>query len=228
MTERELLRLHIEAVWDLTLPAINETLHELVLTQRLPPWSLYVGEFAQEQVAIWHSAVAPAQRLPLLEQARQARVDDNKAFAMHQEVVFHYPIIGPAQQAQAQQQARVLSVDDTDLINTFEVGSAPIFLKLRNAPCIGVIVDGYLLSVAHISRQTASACELGIDTLPEARGRGYATAATILWTTLVQQKGLVPIYSAHAENTASLHLAKTTGYMPQIHGVYGPMPEGSE
>jgi RimJ/RimL family protein N-acetyltransferase len=56
------------------------------------------------------------------------------------------------------------------------------------------------------------ACELGIDTLPEARRRGYALAATIVWTRAVMQEGLVPLYSALAENTASLRLAAVAGY----------------
>jgi hypothetical protein len=66
---------------------------------------------------------------------------------------------------------------------------------------------------------------LGINTLPEARRRGYARAATILWTALVQQQGLVPIYSAFAWNSASLHLARAVGYTTRIQGVYGPVPE---
>ena len=56
------------------------------------------------------------------------------------------------------------------------------------------------------------ACELGIDTLPEARHQGYALAATILWTQAVLQERLVPIYSADAFNTASLRLADAAGY----------------
>ena len=228
MTDRELLRFHIEAVWNLTLSPLDEMAHELVLTESLPPWNLYLGSFTQTQVAVWHAAVGPEQRVPLLEHAHQADVVWERALEMRREVVFHYPLISPEQQTRAQQLARVLAVDDTDLINTFEAESAPIFLKPRNAPCIGVIVDGRLLTVAHSSRQTPTACELGIDTLPEARRQGYAAAATILWTATVQQKGLIPIYSAHAENTASLRLAKATGYLHRIDGVYGPIAEFAE
>jgi RimJ/RimL family protein N-acetyltransferase len=75
-----------------------------------------------------------------------------------------------------------------------------------------VVIAGRLLSLAHSSRRTKEACELGIDTLLEARRKGYALAATILWTHAVMQEGLVPIYSAHAENTASLRLAAAAGY----------------
>ncbi len=215
VTERELLRLHIEAGWNLTLPALEEATQDFVFTQSLPPWSLYLGTFAEVQVALWHPEVTPEQRLQLRTQARKAGVVWDQAVQMRRELVFHSPLISPEQQAQAQQQARVLGEDDADRINAFEAVSASYFLNPHMAPCIGVIVDGRLVSIAHSSRQTASACELGINTLPEARRRGYATAATILWTALLQQKGLVPIYSAFAWNTASLHLAKSIGYMPR-------------
>ncbi len=228
MTERELLRLHLEAVWDLTLPALDDPLHEFVVTQSLPPWSLYLGTFAQEQVALWHPEAGPEQRLWYLEDARTAGVVWDQAVRMRREVVFHAPLISPQQQAQAQQRARVLTANDVDLLNAMWPEEAPIVLKSQKAPYIGVIVDGRLVSLANSSRQTSSACELSIDTIPEVRRRGYAAAATTLWTAIVQQKGLVPIYSAFAWNTASLRLAESIGYMPSIDGVYGPVPETAE
>ncbi|MGO8950526.1 MAG: GNAT family N-acetyltransferase [Ktedonobacterales bacterium] len=228
MTERELLRLHLEAVWNLTLPALDEAMSELVLTQSLPSWWLYLGTFAQKHVAIWHPEVVPEQRLLYLENARKADVVWDQALGMRREVVFHSPLLRQEHQTQAQQRARVLRAEDTDRINAFEAGSASYFLNPHMAPCIGVVVDGRLVSIAHSSRQTPSACELGINTLPEARRQGYAAAATILWTAIVQQKGLVPIYSAFAWNTASLQLAKSIRYMPRIDGVYGPVTEAAE
>jgi predicted GNAT family acetyltransferase len=228
MTERELLRLHLEAVWNLTLPALGEAMRELILTQSLPPWSLYLGTFAQEQVAIWHPEVVPEQRSQYLENARKADVVWGQALGMRHEVVFHSPLVHQEQQEQAQQRAQVLTAEDTDRINAFEAGSATYYLNPHMAPCIGVVVDDRLVSIAHSARQTPSACELGIYSLPEARRRGYAAMAAVLWTTIVQQKGLVPIYSAFAWNTASLHLAKSIGYMPRIDGVYGPVPETTE
>ena len=228
MTERELLRLHLEAVWDLTLPAFAEPLLEFVLTRSLPPWSLYLGTLAQEQVTLWQPEVGPEQRLRYLEDARKADVVWNSTVRMRREVVFEPPIISQERQAQAQQRARILTVDDANLLNAMWPEDAPIVLNPEKAPYIGVIVDDRLVSLACSARQTPAACELGIDTIPEARRRGYAAAATILWTALVQQKGLVPIYSAFAWNTASLHLAESIGYMPRIDGVYGPVPETAE
>ncbi len=225
MTERELLRLHVEAVWGLALPALDEPAREFVLAGGFPPWSLYLGTFAREQVAIWRPDVVAEQRVLYREHARQADVVWEKALGMRREVVFHAPNILQDQQARARQVARLLSAEDADLINIFEQESAPYFLDPHRAPCIGVVADGRLVSIAHSARQTLAACELGIETLPEARRRGYAAAATILWTAMVQQTGLFPIYSAFAWNTASLHLAEAAGYVPRIDGVYGPVPE---
>src|SRR5579859_1018061 len=117
MAERQLLRLHIEAVWHLTLPPFEESLHELVLAQSSPPCSLYLAAFAQEQVAVWRADVVPERRDLLLAQAHRAGAVWEQSLGMRREVVFDAPLISPQQQAQAQQLARVLGADDTDLID---------------------------------------------------------------------------------------------------------------
>jgi hypothetical protein len=147
---------------------------------------------------------------------------------MRREVAFHAPMISREQQAQARQSARVLTSADSAIIDAFEPGSAQYFLQPSCAPCIGVVITGRLVSIAHTSARTPHACELGINTLEGERRNGHAKAATTLWTALIEQQGLVPVYSAFAWNTASLRLAETVGYMPAIHGAYGPMPESSE
>ena len=78
-------------------------------------------------------------------------------------------------------------------------------------------IPGRVVSLAHSSRRTHEACELGVDTLPEARRRGYALAVTTLWARMVLQEGLVPLYSALAGNRASLALAAAAGYRVFAH-----------
>jgi hypothetical protein len=229
VTERTLLRLHIEAVWELTLPPLEETLSEIVLSHSfpiLPPWSIYLGTFGGEQVVVWHPRVASEERVELLERAHQASVVwEDRSLGMRRETVFHAPLVSLEQQTWARQLARVLSTADTGLIDAFESGSAQYFLKPSSSPCIGVVIADRLVSIAHSSRQTSRACELGINTLDGERLHGYAKAATTLWTALVEQQDLVPVYSAFAWNTASLRLADAAGYTPAIHGVYGPVLE---
>jgi RimJ/RimL family protein N-acetyltransferase len=97
-------------------------------------------------------------------------------------------------------------------LETFQTGSVEYFLQAECRPLIGVIVEDRLLSLAHSSRRTSEACELGIDTLPDARRKGYALAATVLWAATVSLEGLVPLYSTSFDNEASLGLAAAAGY----------------
>ena len=114
--------------------------------------------------------------------------------------------------AAAQHIARLLTPDDQAVVELFDPGDSEYYFHPARRPLIGVFVAGRLLSLAHSSRRTAQACELGIETLPAARRKGYALAATLLWAAEVTQEALVPFYSASAENTASLGVASAAGY----------------
>ncbi len=227
MTDRELLRLHIEAVWGISIPPLDGGSVELKDTTPLPPWSLYQADLAdRQQVTIWRPGVTADERDYLLERARNADVVFDAAIGMRGEVVLRFA--GGTPRIAAQDNARLLTVDDAALLEAFEAGSVSYYLNPSCAPCIGVIADGQLVSVAHSSRRTVAACELGINTIPEARRQGYATAATRAWTRAIQQEGLTPIYSAFAHNTASLRLAATAGYIQVSASVYGPVGETHE
>ena len=225
MTDRELLRLNIEAVWEISAPPFDSAIVELPATAPLPSWSLYRASLAHEQVTItiWRPDVLPDERADLLERAQFAGVVYDLANSMRREVVLHCSGARPVPDTRPQHIARPLTQHDVALLEAFEAGSASYFLDPEHAPCIGIVVTGKLVSVAHSSRRTAAACELGINTLPDARRHGYATAATCAWTAAIQREGLEPIYSAFAHNTASLRLAATTGYRPMSECVYGPV-----
>ena len=230
MNDRDLLRLHLEAVWNITLPELRRAASDINITAGAVPWSVYLASSSRSRLAIWRPDIAPGERPQLLEVAQAAGPVWDETLKMRREVVFHYPYSRTLSRwlRQAAQLARGLIADDARLVDAYESDSASSFLDREHAPCIGVVVDGRLMSIAHSSRRTAAACELGINTVAEARRRGYAAAATVLWTAAVQDLGLVPIYSAFAWNTPSLHLATSVGYRPRIDGVYGPMAEAAQ
>ncbi|HEU4782811.1 MAG TPA: GNAT family N-acetyltransferase [Ktedonobacterales bacterium] len=226
MTDRELLRLHIEAVWGIGIPPLDGVSVELTDTTPLPPWSLYQATLAQgEHVTIWRPGVTPDERVNLLQRARNASLVFDAAIGMRREVVLRFP---DTLSAPTEHSARLLTADDAAQLAAFEVGSAAYYLNPACAPCIGVIVDGKLVTVAHSSRRTAAACELGVNTVTEARRQGHAAAAMRAWTHAIQQEGLTPIYSAFAHNTASLRLAAAVGYVRVSASVYGPASETDE
>ncbi|HLI89149.1 MAG TPA: GNAT family N-acetyltransferase [Ktedonobacteraceae bacterium] len=218
-TDRALLRLHVEAVWGVRLPPIEEHATDVTLlpeSQR-PSWQLCAAVLSSGSVSIWRPEVAVTQR-----EAQRARA--NAALALppaattepdiSREVALHRAAPAKLDTATARTIARPITAQDQPLVEAFESGSTPYYFHPDRGPLIGVVSAGHLLSLAHSSRRTSEACELGIDTLPEARRKGYALAATVLWAEAVAQEGPVPIYSAAIENEASLKLAAAAGYRP--------------
>lgn len=213
--DRTMLRLHVEAVWGVQLPPIEENELTLLPVGARPGWRLCAADIAEGRIYIWQPGVEPAEREELLTRLREVlspAANDPLPRGVSREVAFRLeavPVIAPDA---ARRIARLLTPDEYALIEVFEPGSATYYLKPERRPLIGVVDNGRLLSLAHSSRRTAVACELGIDTLVQARRRGYALAATVVWSQTILQEGLVPIYSALAENTASLNLAVAAGY----------------
>lgn len=211
-TDRTLLRLHVEAVWGVQLSSITSNDLDLLPESARPAWKLCVAEIATGRVHIWRPDVNAAEREELHLQIDEALAFPPIATAIpdvSREVALSQVASPRLDIETARSIARPLTPDDHELIERFWSGD---LLEDNTHPLFGVVVAGRLLSLAHSSRRTPEACELGIETLPEARRKGYALAATILWAHAVAQEGLVPIYSASAENTASLRLAEAAGY----------------
>lgn len=213
-TDRTLLRLHVEAVWGVQLSPFTSNELELLPEGSRPAWKLCVAAIATGRIYIWRPDVPAAEREEL-----HLRVDEALAFppivtampGVSREIALSQIATPRLDIKTGRGIARPLTPDDHELIEHFWPGDS---LEDNTHPLIGVVVAGRLLCLAHSSRRTPEACELGIETLPEARRRGYALAATILWAHTVAQEGLMPIYSALAENTASLQLADAAGYRP--------------
>ncbi|HEY1348875.1 MAG TPA: GNAT family N-acetyltransferase [Ktedonobacteraceae bacterium] len=222
LDDRTLLRLHVEAVWGVQLPPVAGLDLTLLPESARPDWRLYAAGIAGSTIAIWRPDVPTAERAELL--ARLCEIgslppDDVLPPGIDHEVALRLAVEPTMALAVAWRIARVLTPADRALLEQFEPDSAAYYLQEERRPLIGVVVAGQLVSVAHSSRRTAQACELGIHTLAQARRRGYALAATIVWSTALRQEGLVPIYSALAENTASLKLARAAGYREFAHAL---------
>jgi hypothetical protein len=213
--DRAFLRLHIEAVWGVQLPQLDHNDVSLLPGSLLPSWRLCAAEVAEGRVCIWRPDVDAAQRKELLARLDEALLlpsSDTPPPGISREVAFRLAAEPAIDFADAWRVARLLVPDDHALIEAFEPDSAAYFLQPECHPAIGVIVDGRLCSIAHSSRRTREACELGINTLSDARRKGYALAATVAWSAALLQEGLTPIYSALATNAPSLKLAGAAGY----------------
>jgi RimJ/RimL family protein N-acetyltransferase len=216
-TDLELLRLHIEAVWDLRLPRLVSSDTELLPESQLPPWALYLADVGGRRIRVWRPDVTHAARATVLERAERAlahadtEAGDN---GVTREVVLRQTAPPAIDIAMAGRVAGRLDQDDHALLETFDPEDPTYYADPRRAPLIGAVVNGRLVSVAHSSRRIEGACELGVETRPEGRRQGYGLAVTVLWAAAVAAEGAIPIYSARAENTASLALAAAAGYRP--------------
>ena len=217
--DRTLCRLHIEAVWDIQLPPIIQNTVEIHSNSNQPPWLLYLAQVANERIFIWRANVDSPTRQALLQQVENALTHSRQADEMGIEREIALKFIGQSRMTLAQAQQLAYPITEQNVVEAFQPGTAQYFFERSRQPLFGTIRDGHLLSIAHSSRRTLEACELGIETLPEARRQGYALAATTLWTHTVLRENLVPIYSALAENAASLALAAAAGYRIFARGI---------
>jgi len=210
LDDRAFLRLHVEAAWGVRVPPLaSEDRVTLLPQSRRPPWSLYVA-------LVGGDARQPARPREALAHNLATTGDAS----MCREVVLRLADAAPTPVVESFE-ARRIAHHELALMETFDVGAANYYLLAPDrAPIYAVVVGGRVLAVAHSSRRSAAACELGVETRPEARRHGYARAVTRLWSAAVLAEGLTPIYSARASNAASLALAQATGYRIAARAAY--------
>jgi RimJ/RimL family protein N-acetyltransferase len=75
-------------------------------------------------------------------------------------------------------------------------------------PFLALLDAERVVSVCRSVRITHEAHEAGVETLPDFRGRGYATDVVAGWARLVRSLGAVPLYSTSWENAASQAVAR--------------------
>ncbi len=209
-----LLRLHVEAVWYVQLT------NDFALTSDgvQLPWRLLAADLAGERVFISQPDILPSERAELHQRLDEALALPDVALpGVNREVALIQTATPHITPEAARRIARPLKPSEHALLHLFYPDAPADDFQPEQEPFVGIIDDGRLLCLAHSSRRTAAACELGIETHKEARRQGFALAATLVWAELVRREGLVPLYSALAANTASLRLAAAAGYRPFAH-----------
>ena len=112
---------------------------------------------------------------------------------------------------------RQLTIDDLNLLE-----SAPAELQgagfggTRNLLSDGVVacavVSGKIVAIAHTSARTDHYADIGVFTLEEWRGKGFATAAAAIVAKRVQEAGQTPVWSTGEDNFASFRVAQKLGF----------------
>ena len=74
------------------------------------------------------------------------------------------------------------------------------------------VASGSIVSIAHTSARSNHHAEIGVFTLEEWRGRGFATAAAAIVAQRVQEAGQTPMWSTGEDNAPSLRVAQKLGF----------------
>ncbi len=83
---------------------------------------------------------------------------------------------------------------------------------LTNGIAAGAVVDGNIVAIAHTYAETDLHADIGVSTLEQWRGKGFATAAASLVAREIQAKGKVPAWSCGEDNATSLRVAQKLGF----------------
>ena len=82
------------------------------------------------------------------------------------------------------------------------------------------IVSGRIASIAHTSARTDGHADIGVFTMEEWRGRGFAAAAASIVARRIQEAGQTPTWSAGEDNRASLRVAQKLGFTEVARRTY--------
>lgn len=90
---------------------------------------------------------------------------------------------------------------------------------------VGYLENGEVVSVAvtHTApdeTEPGGTVEIGVETIPAARGRGYALDCLRAVTGILLSRGLVPEYRSVRSNRASARVAQKAGYLPAGEACY--------
>ncbi len=174
--------------------------------------------FGEDADAIWQ-LLQHVQGWTCIESSQAVAPALGKLIEQHLQVPVHYlqdihhTLTEPAPDL-PHPQVRLLSIDDLPLIEA----THPIFHSdqtawmLREGAVAGAIVDGQLVAWAQTYAISAKHCDVGVFTQEAHRRRGFSSACTALVAKVMQERGLIPVWSTGETNAASRAVARKIGF----------------
>lgn len=129
--------------------------------------------------------------------------------------VFHV-LLKPVQ-CLPNQNVRRLVLGDAEVLANAPVEVQGNGYKTREAMLIdgivaGAFVDGNIVAIAHTFAETNLHADIGVSTVEQWQGKGFATAAASLVVQEIQARGKIPVWSCGEDNIASLRIAQKLGF----------------
>ncbi len=107
----------------------------------------------------------------------------------------------------------IVFVDDEQLLERNFRGWVRGEIAAGRAPVMGIVVDGYPVSVCFSARRSDVAAEAGVETAEAFRGRGFGSRVTAAWALAIRASGRIPLYSTEWTNSPSLAVARKLGLL---------------
>ncbi len=132
-------------------------------------------------------------------------------------------------QAAASPDIQIVRTDST-LFRAMKGSVVPIYFWnseedfLTNGVGFSLLYKGELASTAYASFIHDDKLELGIETIPELRGHGFAERVCAALIDYCLQHQLIPVWACRFENTGSYNLAQKLGFEPTAKIPYYRLP----
>ena len=219
-TQRELLEMHIEALFTLDSESKLVSINEPWDKSRPAP-RFYLGKTTDASIIYKYSAITKIKVIEKLEEIvlKEKSIENNDVIIFLNDYaailesnditneIFYYAEI-PSNKV----------IGDCNIITEKNINS----INLENfewlmeeinccQPCCTIVENDRIMSICRSVRKTEYAHEAGIETIEEKRRTGLAKRVLSNWIKAVEGLRLIPFYSTSLENTASRKLAQKIG-----------------
>ncbi len=136
--------------------------------------------------------------------------------------IYHILAQPPPAKYHSHPAVRLLTLDDLPLLLAAPAeirGRNPAHL-LHNTAVAGAIINNQLVATAQNDALTEKHGNIGVFTLPNWRGHGFATAAATQVAQWLQGNGRIPVWSCGERNQASLQVAQKLEFVENGRRVY--------
>ena len=112
----------------------------------------------------------------------------------------------------------VVIVEDERLLDHNFQGWVAGEIAAGRGPVMGIVKDGYPVSICFCARSSGVAAEAGLETAEAFRGRGFGPRVTAAWALAIRASGRIPLYSTSWTNEPSLKVACKLGLKAYASG----------
>ncbi|HEX6385418.1 MAG TPA: GNAT family N-acetyltransferase [Anaerolineae bacterium] len=127
-------------------------------------------------------------------------------------------------------EVRSLTLADLPLLEAApaEIRGLDLHRLLTQMAAAGAVVDSQIVAIAINYARSARYADIGVQTLPQWRGRGFAPAAAAIVAREAQASGRIPVWSCGENNRASLRVAQKLGFQEVSRRTYIILNKASE